>query len=77
MATILLVDDVQLFVELEKSFLEDAGHSVVTAATGEEALEQLERVTPSLLLMDLYLPGISGDEVCRQLRNKKNSCSKK
>ncbi len=69
MATILLVDDVKLFIELEKSFLEDAGYSVVTASSGKEALEKLPKVDPSLLLLDLYMPGIDGDEVCRQMRS--------
>jgi CheY-like chemotaxis protein len=58
MATILLVDDVKLFIELEKSFLEDAGYSVVTASSGEEALKKLPEVNPSLLLLDLYMPGM-------------------
>ncbi len=68
MTTILLVDDVKLFIELEKSFLEDAGYTVVTATSGEEALEKLPEVNPSLLLLDLYMPGIDGDEVCRRMR---------
>jgi CheY-like chemotaxis protein len=69
MATILLVDAVQVFIELEKSFLENAGYSVATATSGEEALEKLSQVNPSLLLLDLYLPGIDGDEVCRRLHS--------
>lgn len=68
MATVLLVDDVELFLELERSFLEDAGYHVVTAASGEEALARLEEVEPALVLLDLYMPGIDGDELCRRLR---------
>ncbi|BCR06732.1 hypothetical protein DESUT3_38010 [Desulfuromonas versatilis] len=68
MATILLVDDVKLFLELEKSFLEGAGHRVVTAANGEEALAGLVEAEPDLLLLDLYMPGRDGDEICRELR---------
>jgi CheY-like chemotaxis protein len=68
MATVLLVDDVELFLELERSFLESGGHTVVTAASGEEALGRLEEVDPALVLLDLYMPGIDGDEVCRRLR---------
>jgi len=68
MATILLVDDVELFLELERSFLEGGGHEVVTASSGEEALARLDRAAPDLLLLDLYMPGIDGDEVCRRLR---------
>ena len=68
MATLLLVDDVELFLELERSFLEGSGHRIVTAASGEEALSRMEEVRPDLLLLDLYMPGIDGDEVCRRLR---------
>ncbi|MDT8423661.1 MAG: response regulator [Desulfuromonadales bacterium] len=68
MATILLVDDVELFLALEKSFLLDEGHQVLTATSAEAALAQLEVGRPDLLLLDLYLPGINGDELCRQLR---------
>jgi uncharacterized protein (TIGR02266 family) len=68
MATILLVDDVQLFLELEKSFLEDGGHRAVTAQCAKEALARLAEVQPDLLLCDLYMAGMDGDEVCRQLR---------
>jgi len=69
MATILLVDDVELFLELEKSFLKDSGHQLITAGSGEEALELMQTVSPDLLLLDLYLTGIDGDEVCRRLRS--------
>jgi CheY-like chemotaxis protein len=68
MATILLVDDVDLFLQLEKSFLEDGGHKIATASSGEEALSRLDEVQPELILLDLYMPGINGDEVCRRLR---------
>ncbi len=69
MATILLVDDVKLFIELEKSFLEDAGHQVVTASSGEEAMGLLDETDPALMLVDLYMQGIDGGELCRRLRN--------
>ncbi len=69
MATILLVDDVKLFLELERSFLEPEGHQLLSADSGEAALEALNEFEPDLLLLDLYLPGLDGDEVCRRLRN--------
>lgn len=68
MATILLVDDVELFLRLEKSFLEDCGYEVATAKSGVEALHRLQEVEPELILLDLYMPGIDGDEVCRHLK---------
>ncbi len=69
MATIMLVDDVELFLRLEKSFLEDCGYEVATAKSGVEALHRLTEVDPELILLDLYMPGIDGDEVCRNLKS--------
>ncbi len=68
MIKILLVDDVELFLELEKSFLTDLGYEVLMARSGEEALEVVAAEGPSLILLDLYMGGIDGDEVCRRLR---------
>ena len=68
MATILLVDDVELFLELEGSYLEETGHHLVKATCGKEALRLVRETDPALLLLDLYLPDIDGDEVCRRLR---------
>lgn len=69
MATVLLVDSTDSFVELEKFFLQGHGHHVVTARSGEECLAQLDEVQPDALLIDLNLSGIAGDEVCRRLRD--------
>ncbi|WP_020677465.1 response regulator [Geopsychrobacter electrodiphilus] len=68
MAKILLVDDVDLFLELERSYLEGLGYDLVTASSGEETLARIERVEPDILLLDFYMPGIDGDEVCATLR---------
>lgn len=71
MPKILLVDDVDLFLELERSYLEGCGYDLVTASSGEEALQRLERVAPDILLLDFYMPGMDGDEVCRLIRKNK------
>lgn len=68
MAKVLLVDDVELFLELERSYLESCGYDLVTASSGEEALSRLDKVAPDILLLDFYMPGINGDEVCRTIR---------
>lgn len=68
MPRILLVDDVELFLELEKSLLADLGYDLYTATSGEEVLERIGGILPDLLLLDLYMNGIDGDEVCRRLR---------
>lgn len=68
MATLLLVDDVELFLALEVSLLDGSGHHLVTASSGEGALAMLDEVAPDLILTDLYMPGMDGDELCRRLR---------
>lgn len=71
MAKILLVDDVDLFLELERSYLEGLGYDLVTASSGEEALARIEKIEPDVLLLDYYMPGIDGNDLCMTLR--KNS----
>lgn len=68
MPKILLVDDVELFLELERSYLEGCGYDLVTASSGEETLQRLNKVAPDILLLDFYMPGMDGDEVCRLIR---------
>ena len=68
MSKILLVDDVDLFLELERSYLEGLGYDLITASSGEETLARIERVEPDVLLLDFYMPGLDGDEVCATLR---------
>jgi CheY-like chemotaxis protein len=68
MAKVLLVDDVDLFLELERSYLEGFGYDLLTASSGEETLRRLDKINPDVLLIDYYMPGINGDEVCRRLR---------
>jgi DNA-binding NarL/FixJ family response regulator len=65
---ILVVDDDKGFRSFLSSVLERAGYSTVEAATGEEAVDAAQRERPALVLLDVKLPGISGYEVCRQLK---------
>jgi len=69
-ATILLVDDEVLTLNNLKKVLEKEGHEVLVADTGEAALEIYEKFKPQLILLDLMLPGISGIEVLRQVKEK-------
>lgn len=68
MPKILLVDDVDLFLELERSYLEGCDYDLITASSGEETLQRLDKIAPDVLLLDYYMPGINGDEVCRLIR---------
>ena len=67
-ATILVVDDERKIRDLVRSYLEREGYSVLVAETGQRALETLERANPDLLVLDLMLPDLSGEEITRSVR---------
>ena len=66
---ILAVDDEAHILELLSFNLEASGYRVVTAATGEDALVVCAHERPTLVLLDIMLPGIDGMEVCRRLKS--------
>jgi DNA-binding response OmpR family regulator len=63
MRTVLVVEDERDIRELLRRYLERAGLSVLTAATGAEALHLIDEVRPDLVLLDLGLPDIDGSEI--------------
>jgi class 3 adenylate cyclase/CheY-like chemotaxis protein len=65
---ILVVDDTPQNVKLLADLLTVKGYTVVTAASGPEALKQMEAERPDLVLLDVVMPGMSGYEVCRKIR---------
>jgi len=65
---ILVVDDTPQNVKLLADLLTVKGYAVVTAASGAEALKQMEAERPDLVLLDVVMPGMSGYEVCRKIR---------
>lgn len=65
---ILAVDDSKLTLNLITVMLGRAGHEVVTASSGSEALAQAEATRPDLIILDVMMPDMDGYEVCRQLR---------
>lgn len=67
---ILVVDDEVKIVEVVKSYLENSGYSVYEAYNGKDALERFEKVSPTLVILDLMLPDITGEEICRTIRKK-------
>ena len=68
-AKVLVVEDEPKLMRLVRSLLETEGYSVLSAATGEAALEAVELANPDLMLLDLLLPGeIDGYEVCKRIR---------
>ena len=64
---ILVVDDEEDILELIRYNLEKGGYQVLTAQSGEVALEKVISEIPDLVLLDLMLPGVDGIEVCRQI----------
>jgi two-component system phosphate regulon response regulator PhoB len=67
--TILIVDDEEDIQELITDNLLREGYDVLSAGTGEDALELIQTDLPSLVILDLMLPGIDGLEVCKKLKN--------
>lgn len=67
--TILLADDARFFLELEKTFFRREDFNLLTASTGEEALQTVFSANPDLVFVDLHMPGMNGDEFCRTIKN--------
>ena len=65
---ILIVDDEPQILRVMRAGLPARGFLVRTAASGEEALEEIEKRMPDLIVLDLVLPGLTGLEVCRAVR---------
>jgi len=65
---VLVVDDEPQILRVMRASLPIRGYEVITASTGEEALNQLSKQIPDLLILDLAMPEMSGLEVCRRVR---------
>ncbi len=65
---ILVVDDDPELLALLRSLLESYGFAVDTAADGPTALRLLPQVAPDLIILDVLMPGMSGKDVCQQIR---------
>lgn len=66
---ILVVDDEKNIVDVVKAYLEKDGFSVITASEGNEALKLFHSENPHLVVLDLMIPKISGEEVCKRIRS--------
>ena len=69
MSTILIIDDDEAIGNLEQEVLERVGYEVQRAFSGTEALLLLKQQRPDMILLDLMLPGISGEELLPQIQN--------
>ena len=69
MNPILIVDDNEQILKILTQYVEAEGWPYLTARSGEEALSLFDAASPSLMLLDIMLPGIDGLEVCRRIRS--------
>ncbi|HBB32781.1 MAG TPA: two-component system response regulator [Cyanobacteria bacterium UBA8803] len=69
MATALVVEDSLTDVQVLSSCLQQGGINVLIAQSGEEALAKLSSHKPDIIVLDVVLPGCSGFEVCREIKN--------
>ena len=67
---LMIVEDDEPLVELLRYNFEAAGYSVETVMHGDEAETRLREAVPDILILDWMLPGLSGIELCRRLRQK-------
>jgi len=72
-ATILVADDSSTETLLIKAPLEKQGYKLLTAENGEEALEKAVKERPNLILLDVVMPKMNGFQVCRKLKNIKET----
>jgi len=70
MATVLIIEDEPELVKVLRSYLEQAGFSVLTASRGDTGLSTWEHKRPDLVVLDLNLPGMDGLDVAREIRRK-------
>ncbi len=71
--TVLVVDDETDILELVSYNLQQAGYRVQKAESAEEALRKIQRKVPDLLVLDLMLPGMNGLELCRLIKNDRDT----
>ncbi|PKM56002.1 MAG: DNA-binding response regulator [Firmicutes bacterium HGW-Firmicutes-5] len=67
---ILIVDDEKKIVEVLKAYLSIDGYKTFEAYNGKDAIDIFERISPSLVILDLMLPDIMGEDVCKIIRKK-------
>ncbi|MEW5869416.1 MAG: response regulator transcription factor [Chloroflexota bacterium] len=73
MTTILIIEDEPELVKVLRSYLEQAGFTVLSASRGDTGLSNWEHRRPDLVILDLNLPGMDGLDVAREIRRKSNT----
>src|SRR2546428_9893363 len=67
-STVLIVDDEQTLARSAKAFLADHGYEAEVATSGEKAMELLENLQPDVVFADIRLPGMSGLDLLKRIR---------
>ena len=67
---LLLVEDEESIGSLVSAYLEQSGYRIAWVRSGEEALLDLERLRPRLVILDVGLPGQDGFDICREIRSR-------
>ena len=73
MSKILIVEDEEAIADLEKDYLELSGFKVEVANDGQSGLLKALKENYDLFILDLMLPGVDGFDICRQIREEKNT----
>ena len=68
MGVALIVDDTKTELSILSQCLQNAGITVITAINGEDALKAVKSSPPDIIILDVVLPGMSGFEVCREVK---------
>lgn len=69
MSKVLLVDDNASQLDLMESYLRDSGHAIIRLNNAKEALNAALKHKPDIIVTDVVMPGMSGFELCRRLKN--------
>jgi len=75
LATIMVVDDEEDILNLIERILSRRGHRVITARDGREALRKLKEERPDLVLLDIMMPGLSGYQLCKIIKQSRETSS--
>jgi len=67
-ALILVIDDDRIYLSVVRRVLEEAGHQVIETTTGEEGIRLYRERNPAVVITDIFMPGMDGNEVIRLLR---------
>ena len=70
---VLIVEDEEKILDVIEAYLKKDGFNTIRAVDGEEALEKFEIFSPDIVILDLMLPDISGEEVCKRIKKESNT----